>query len=163
MGGAAVKAAQQTQPAVTNTSQTRINHTSVRVRVWGSVWERDREAGRWGESSQEGKGEGGRPWVYSQWCDMFVMFSYWRSSQTACFHFTVWHLFLTVLMDGWTDCQQQTTTDNPTEYRIITSCQESYSFTSLKRNYVRVYTLQLHLCGPLQYKTEWMTSEPKHL
>lgn len=50
------------------------------------------------ESSRQGKGEGGRPSVYSQCCDMFVMLSHRGDSQTVCFHFTVWHLTPTVRM-----------------------------------------------------------------
>lgn len=47
---------------------------------------------REGEEDRELMSEGGRPSVYSQCCDMFVMFSHRGDFQTACFHFTVWHV-----------------------------------------------------------------------
>ncbi len=43
------------------------------------------------ELTRDEKSEGGRPSVYSQCCDMFVMVSHQVDSQTACFHFTVSH------------------------------------------------------------------------
>lgn len=48
-----------------------------------------------GRQGRRSRAEGGRPSVYSQCCDMFVMFSHRGDSQTACFHFTVWHLATT--------------------------------------------------------------------
>lgn len=70
------------------------SHKFVRERGRTRVWEMERKT----ELTREGKSEGGRPSVYSQCCDMFVMFSHRGNSQTACFHSTVWHLRSTVKM-----------------------------------------------------------------
>lgn len=67
----------------------------------------ERERGRKDECVRKGEGRGwersrrGKEWrreasVYSQCCDMFVMFSHHGDSQTVCFHFSVWHLTPTV-------------------------------------------------------------------
>lgn len=79
------KAAGQTQLCCHKHCRYMNRHKPVRGRdkcVWA------REGGR--GSSREWRSGGGRPWVYSQCCDMFVMFSHRGDSQTACFHFTVW-------------------------------------------------------------------------
>lgn len=97
--GDRMNGAPQTQLAVTSMLEM-CGHPRNRERgISGWVCEKGRgRKRRLTECLREGKSEGGRPSVYSQCCDRFVMFPQQGDSQTVCFHFIVWYLPLTVKM-----------------------------------------------------------------